>query len=203
MQGRELVWVKLLTISFLITSLASSVVNILGRGPFIDSNFLLAVPAFVFSTMFFLIGIQGNSQNFTINTFHEDAKADCYEEINIVNGKNDLLKKRLVNLLEKKKRYLDPDLKITDMCRELNTNRTYLSNLINREFNLSFNDLINRYRTEHAVLLLENNKNNYSLQVIATDSGFGSLSSFNRAFKKNTGTTVTTFKAKNLQKELN
>ncbi len=37
-------------------------------------------------------------------------------------------------------------------------------------------------------------------EVIATDPGFGSLSSFNRAFKRNTGTTVTSYKARGLQK---
>jgi AraC-like DNA-binding protein len=201
MQGRELIWVKMLSISFLITSCASSVANILGRGLFIDNNSMLAFPAFIFSTMFFIIGILGNNQNFTVNTFNEDEETECPEENE--NPKNIKLKNNLIKLLEVNKRFLDPELKITDLCRELNTNRTYLSNLINTEFQLSFNDLINKYRTEYAITLLNGDNINYSLQVIATESGFGSLSSFNRAFKKNTGTTVTVFKSTNLQSAIN
>jgi AraC-like DNA-binding protein len=191
MEGRELVWVKLLTTSFLITSLASFVVNILGRGLFFEHDFILAVPSVLFSSLFFVIGLQGNKQDFTITSLSEDED----KESGTVKSNEDLrtesLKNELVRLLEDEKIYLNPELKITELCRELNTNRTYLSNLINHEFRVSFNDFINQYRVQHAISLFENGMgNNVSLNDMAAASGFGSLSSFNRAFKKNTGTTV-------------
>ncbi|MFW6290595.1 MAG: helix-turn-helix domain-containing protein, partial [Mariniphaga sp.] len=113
-------------------------------------------------------------------------------------SRNEKLKKGLLNLLENEKIYLAPELKITELCRELNTNRTYLSNVINNDFQLSFNDLINKYRVDYAVSLIGKDISNpLSLQELADASGFGSLSSFNRAFRKHTGTTVGNYISKN------
>jgi len=196
-EGRELTWVKLLTVSFLITSFASSVANFVGRGVFLENTLLLTIPSVLFSSLFFIIGLLGNKQDFTIKSFNDDEQKDEPEFKKPVDHKIEKLKNKLLSLLEDKKRYLDPELKITDMCSELNTNRTYISNLINSEFRLNFNDLINKYRVDHSISLLKDGMDkNYSLQAIAAASGFGSLSSFNRAFKKNTGTTVSSYKNK-------
>lgn len=185
LEGRKLVWVKLLTISFLLTSIASSIANVLGRGLFMTEDWLLAIPSALFSSLFFIIGLQGNKQNYTISTLVSDEKEELTNGKESVNNRSDELKDRLIRLLETQKNYLDSDLRITDLSKEFNTNRTYLSNMINNEFNLSFSDLINLYRVNHAVELIDGDKsNNMSLGDIAIASGFGSLSSFNRAFKK-------------------
>jgi YesN/AraC family two-component response regulator len=163
-----------------------------------DNDILLTVPAILFSSLFFVIGLQGNKQNFTIKSIKEDEKDNDTELGNSKKSHNKMLKNSLKKLLETEKRYLDPELKITDLCKELNTNRTYLSNLINNEFQLNFNDLINKYRVKHSTSLIKNGLgDNFSLEDISSASGFGSLSSFNRAFKKNTGMTVSRYKTKN------
>ncbi|NCB09795.1 MAG: AraC family transcriptional regulator, partial [Bacteroidia bacterium] len=145
--------------------------------------------------LFFIIGLQGNRQNFNIKSLDDDEKKNCHDVKNSAEQRNEKLKHNLLNLLEMKKIYLEPELKITDLCPKLHTNRTYLSNLINTEFGLSFNDLINKYRIENAIAIIESETENQpSIQEIATASGFGSLSSFNRAFHKNTGVTVGHFK---------
>jgi len=72
----------------------------------------------------------------------------------------------------------------------LRTNRTYLSKLINEDFNLSFSDFINQYRVTYACeLIMQDKQDRFSQTFIAEQSGFGSLSSFNRAFKKEMGVT--------------
>ena len=87
--------------------------------------------------------------------------------------------------MENQALYLDPNFRITSLSEKLYTNRTYLSNLINEEFNISFSDFVNRYRVAYAKTLMETDtENNYSLDYISEKAGFGSLSSFNRAFKK-------------------
>lgn len=53
---------------------------------------------------------------------------------------------RLENYMHKNKPYLNPKLKITDMTRELATNRTTLSILINRTYGMNFSSYINRFR---------------------------------------------------------
>jgi AraC-like DNA-binding protein len=202
MEGRELVWVKLLTVSFLLTSIASFVVNILGRGLFFENNLILAIPSALFSTLFFVIGLQGNRQDFTIRSLDEDEGEDVFVAKNSVELRKEKLKSDLLKLLETNKIYLDSELKITELCRELNTNRTYLSKLINTEFQQSFNDFINSYRVNYSISLLESGMGDTSsLNDIALISGFGSVSSFNRAFKKNTGMTVGQYKMSILKKE--
>lgn len=56
--------------------------------------------------------------------------------------------KRLEIYIYKHKPYLNPKLKITDMTRELATNRTSLSLLINRTYGMNFSRYINRFRLE-------------------------------------------------------
>jgi AraC-like DNA-binding protein len=191
LEGRELLWVKLLIISFLFTSVVSFVVNLIGRGYFMNNYLLLTVPSLMFSFLLFLIGIQGNKQNFNFGTFNEDEQQEQKNERYANGVRNELLKQNLLELLDNKKIYLDAELKITELCRNLNTNRTYLSNVINNDFQLSFNDLINKYRVHHVISLIEKDiHNKSSFRELADASGFGSLSSFNRAFKKFTGTTA-------------
>jgi AraC-like DNA-binding protein len=198
LEGRELVWVKLLTVTFLITTIVSTVANILGRGSFLENKWSLALPSLVFSSLFFIIGLQGSKQNFTVKVLEEDEGKDVDPPASRKSRsqlRSEKLKKELIKLLEEEKIYLNPELKITELCRLLNTNRTYLSVFINQEFKLSFNDLINRHRVKHAVLMLKTDTNNhFSLYDIAIASGFGSVSSFSRVFKKNTGVTVSHFK---------
>ncbi|MBN2815023.1 MAG: AraC family transcriptional regulator, partial [Bacteroidales bacterium] len=72
----------------------------------------------------------------------------------------------------------------------LNTNRTYISNLINDETGCNFNTWVNRYRIEHALEIMNRHGSNLLVtEYIAHESGFGSPSSFIRAFKTHTGLT--------------
>jgi AraC-like DNA-binding protein len=188
LDGRELVWVKLLTISFMLTSVASLVANILGRGIFLENELLLAVPSLLFSLLFFVIGLQGNKQDHRIKELEKDELEIAITETASPEKRQNGLKQELLKVLEKERLYLNPDLRVTDLCRLLITNRTYLSNLMNNEMELSFNELINQYRVNYAKKMIDDDKHNaYSLSFIATESGFGSISSFNRAFKKHLG----------------
>jgi AraC-like DNA-binding protein len=54
--------------------------------------------------------------------------------------------RRLEACMEHEKPYLDSRLSIKDMIRQLNTNRTSLSLLINQTYGMNFNRFINRYR---------------------------------------------------------
>ena len=50
--------------------------------------------------------------------------------------------------IREKKPYLNPKLKITDLCLDLNTNRSYLSAFINQEYGMNFSRYINCRRLE-------------------------------------------------------
>ena len=98
------------------------------------------------------------------------------------------LKTRLLSHMEEEKPYLDQDLTILKLAKDLQTNTKYLSHVINSEFNQSFIHFINDYRIRELKQQLVDNRN-YTIEALAQNAGFKSKSSFNAAFKKSTGLT--------------
>ena len=76
--------------------------------------------------------------------------------------------------------FLNPKLKLSDVAKQIGTNRTYLSNFFNRDSGCTFFDYVNDLRIEYACRLLTETDD--TLDVVATSSGFNSLSTFRRAF---------------------
>lgn len=109
----------------------------------------------------------------------------------------DLLDK-LDHALETQKRYLDPNLTLGTLAKELNTNREYLSRTINLFFGKSYTDYINGYRIKAALEILQSIANGTTkprtILKIANASGFKSTSTFNPAFKKVVGGTPTGYR---------
>lgn len=92
----------------------------------------------------------------------------------------------------------DPDLSLVSLAKKMSLTPHLLSQVINEQMNLNFNDFINSYRVKEAQkLLLDPAQDNYTIASIAYDSGFNTLSAFNSAFKKFTGTTPSQFRGKN------
>jgi len=111
------------------------------------------------------------------------------ESNNIQSQHMDLIKK-LKNLLENTDFVYAKDLSIDSVAKKLQTNRTYLSEAINRFHNKSFTQLINGIRIEKArEMILDPNFDHYSIEGIAELVGFSSISSFNNNFKKLIGAT--------------
>ena len=101
--------------------------------------------------------------------------------INKVKSKCCGIKEKEINkLFVEEKLYLNPQLKLSDVARQVGTNRTYLSRFFNQEKQMTFYDYVNNLRVDHAVGLLQ--KSNLRLNVIAEQSGFNSISTFRRVF---------------------
>ena len=108
------------------------------------------------------------------------------------------LLKDIITLMERKKHYLNPQFTIGDCAKELETNRKYISQVINEKLKTNFNNFINEYRVKEVRKYLINPEfDNYSLSGIALMSGFHSKATFYGAFKKYTGITPSFFKKKN------
>ena len=74
---------------------------------------------------------------------------------------------------------------LTELARELRTNRTSLSNYLNMSLKISFHDFVNMQRVKYAEELLKcNSEARLTQEEIAEQSGFNSLSTFRRAFVK-------------------
>ena len=90
--------------------------------------------------------------------------------------------------MEEEQLFKQKDLRITDIALETSSNRTYVSNCINKEMNLTFSDYINAYRIKYAQSLMTLPENFSQLQISEL-SGFSNEVSFYRNFKKITGIT--------------
>ena len=100
--------------------------------------------------------------------------------------------------MAEKKPYLDPDLQLSSLAKEMKMTRGQLSQLINNGLGENFYDFINRHRVEEVKkLMADPDKENFSLLGIAFEAGFKSKSSFNLIFKRFTGLTPTGYR-KNL-----
>ncbi len=86
------------------------------------------------------------------------------------------------------KLYLEPQLTLNDLAREVGVNTGVLSFAINSGFGKNFNDFINELRIEEVRSRLAD-PSDAGLLAIAFESGFNSKATFNRAFKKFTGLT--------------
>jgi Response regulator containing CheY-like receiver domain and AraC-type DNA-binding domain len=94
-----------------------------------------------------------------------------------------LMFEKIKKLFEEKEIYRIPHLTLQDLAEEISTNRTYLSNCINRHYGYSFRALVCRYRIEAAKRLLL--QTDLDIQEIMNKAGFNSRSSFYNAFKEN------------------
>ena len=100
------------------------------------------------------------------------------------------MKKKLANMMQVEKPYLNPRLTLSDLAERVPTTIHILSKVINEGFEKNFFDFVNSYRVEEfkrRVIMKE--YRNQTFLAVALSVGFNSKTAFNRAFKKLTGTT--------------
>lgn len=102
------------------------------------------------------------------------------------------LYERVVDVMEKKRPYLDPDFNLMDLAAATFTNKSYLSRTVNILSGRNFSQFVNYYRVQYALELMQQD---HSLKMInlAMMCGFHSTVSFNMAFKLNMGETPTAY----------
>lgn len=104
------------------------------------------------------------------------------------------VKNKIIDALEKKLLYRNSELSLSILANEIEEQSYIISKTLKEEFNKNFYDMINDYRIEEAIILLDN----YNPQIDKIDNicyqvGFKSRATFYRAFKKNTGKTPTDY----------
>lgn len=125
------------------------------------------------------------------------AHDEKYKTFKLANRESKKYLKLIVELMEKEKPYLDPDISLARLAEKLDISKEVLSQVINRELYLNFNAFLNRYRVEEAKKRLRDPKENqFVVLKIAYDVGFNSKSSFNAVFKKMTGISPTQYREK-------
>ena len=90
---------------------------------------------------------------------------------------------RLQGSMQEQKLYRDPGLTRENVAARLQTNRTYLTEVIKRYTGLSFVHYVNSYRIEEAAAILSDPTDETPIKTIASSLGFTSLSTFYRLFQ--------------------
>ena len=114
---------------------------------------------------------------------------------NLTPGQIEEYKQQLLTLFSTEKPFLNPQVSLADLSEALSVSTKHLSQIINQSFNKSFFDLINSYRIQEVQQILKESRDD-KLTVLEAmyQVGFNSKSSFNKAFKKETGLTPTQFR---------
>jgi len=182
-EERNITWVAVVFYSLLVTSVMSFVFNIIGKFRFYSNEEALLFPSVLFSILLFVLGFLANGQDQLVKAMKMDEKA--YQKADIKVGSPDEIRKKLERLLSVEKIYLNDDLNIWQMASMVGTNRTYLSDFINKNYGQNFSRYINHYRVEEAKQMLCNPVwDNYSLESIGEKCGFGSYNNFIRVFRE-------------------
>jgi AraC-like DNA-binding protein len=105
-----------------------------------------------------------------------------------------LLKVRVTNLMDNERLFLDNELGLPELAKEMGISPHDLSYLLNEGFGVNFFQFINRYRVNEAKqLMLSDKYRHLNILGIAYNAGFNSKTTFNTAFKKETGLSPSQF----------
>lgn len=135
---------------------------------------------------------ESNNPIKTINNIISENVTIKKENTKLVIMSDEKLKQLSIELerFENDKLFLDNKLNLDILSKELNTNRAYLSKLINELKGQTFPQYLNDLRIKYVINELKTSKNLQKLTIaaIAEEVGFNNTESFTTAFKKNTGT---------------
>jgi AraC-like DNA-binding protein len=104
---------------------------------------------------------------------------------------------KLDEIMINKRLYADPDLTLRTLSSLSKISERTISQVINEYRKQNFFDFINSYRIKYTMELLKDNQNHKRTMLdILFEAGFNSKSTFNSAFKKQTGETPSEFRSR-------
>lgn len=118
-----------------------------------------------------------------------------YQGSSLTAGQLEEYRQKLLTLLRTDKPFLNPQVSLSDLSEKLSISSKNLSQVINQTFGKNFFDFINSYRIQEVQHILNDSRDDKMTILEAMyEAGFNSKSSFNTAFKKETGQTPSEFR---------
>ncbi len=195
----DLRWIKYITYSFI-----GTVILIIGYHIFTKADTLNTYINLVFLGVVYLVAFYSIRQKeiYPKGTILPENVPDSGDPTKntsknklLSKGELDILKGKLLELMQKEEPYLDSDLNLIKLSEQMQLSSHQLSYLINTGFNENFFNFINRYRVQKAAELLKNpDYDHLNILAIGYESGFNSKTSFNTTFKKMTSYTPTEYR---------
>ncbi|MEO9869804.1 helix-turn-helix domain-containing protein [Ekhidna sp.] len=193
-------WLSFLVLSFLFYFISIYLVlSVALDSEALSVNNVFYYVSFIIMAYVFVLGFFGIKQQaiFTDLQFFESKKTveEKYAKSGLKTESIVHIKSELERIMLEDKLFLNSEISLPFLAEKMNLKAPYLSQVINQQFQLNFYDFINQYRIEEVKSRLnDSNYKHLSLLGIALDCGYKSKSSFNKSFKKHTGTTPTDFK---------
>lgn len=107
-------------------------------------------------------------------------------------GESEELMDALAMLMKEKQLFLNSDLKLGTLAKQMGITKKKLSILINHSMSTTFSDYVNGYRVVHFLKEVDKGKlNQLTISGLMNECGFSSKATFYRAFKKIKGCTPT------------
>jgi ligand-binding sensor domain-containing protein/AraC-like DNA-binding protein len=132
---------------------------------------------FIFLLLFLLVFIYRYRKN--------KGKREKYSASTLESWKSQRYLQKILNLMEEEKPYRDPEITVEKLSKLLAVSEKHLSQILNENLQLNFNNFINKYRVEEAQRkIVDPKEKDFVILKIAYDVGFNSKSAFNAAFKK-------------------
>jgi AraC-like DNA-binding protein len=147
---------------------------------------ILVILPIIYAVDHYLIGYMGFKQK-PINPSFEVVDITTEKaENSVLNAAQKEIHDKLVHEFQHKKLYLNSELNIMDVAQLIGSNRSYISAIINQQYNQNFCTFVNSYRINELTQIL-NEANNTVNEVLAEKAGFGSVKSMRRAVVSNIG----------------
>ncbi len=161
-----------------------------------DYGISLSMTAFIYTTAY--LGLR-QPEIFAGELWPEAFLAPKYQNSSLTPSASRSLLDRVKEYVEEEKPYLDNELRLSGLAEQLDISIHHLSQVVNEQLGKSFSDFINEYRVEEARRMLANPryKERYII-AIAYASGFNNKTSFNKAFKAQTGMSPSQYRKKQL-----
>ncbi|MEP3892788.1 MAG: AraC family transcriptional regulator [Litorimonas sp.] len=123
-----------------------------------------------------------------------------YEKSGLDGVRADRISRKLEKIMETEELYLNPNLSLPMLARRLGVSTNILSQTLNQTIECSFFDYVNKYRIAASLPMITQRNN--TILTIAISVGFNSRSAFYKAFKREIGTTPTSYLKKDIAKDM-
>lgn len=137
------------------------------------------------------------NESYSVDEKSLDIIQDQIPTLNLDEEKEIQILKKLKDL-EDKKVFLNQDFTLQFVAKKIKTNTTYLSYVVNKNFEKTFSEYVNELKISYVIneMIVNSLYRKYSTQAIAESVGYKNAASFARSFNKKTGLSPVQFAQK-------
>jgi len=187
-EGIDMKWVLFVFIVFSVTFLFNLITgNAYKAGSDISARIIYFSNLLIVNLMIGVFGVRQEDIYYSDkNKKTISAKTDDkYKTSTLSAEKKKEIYEKLLLFITNEKLYLKNDLRLDQLAKKMNTNRQYLSQIINEESGSNFYHLVNHYRIEEFIRLSRMPEHKYyNIEGLGNLVGFKSKSSLYAAFKR-------------------